>query len=279
MKKIISVLMLLTVFITLLPNLADASTSSELAIENAVELPRNDSTNFSMPEKNDLTDIVDASDSRAYKISLGMNPTEKLTIITEKTFDIEITDANGITLVQRSGVGTEGNRQVEFPTSEVGDYFIYITPSEDGRNLYPYSLRVIVGEPIYHYSNSYRVNLSTSTLTSSKTTSAIQSFDLSNVSTIPNDAIVTGFTIGGTEVNRSLLSLYSIKRSLRPTSSFSWIDATFSLYKRDQLDYVPKSNQIRLKQSFSFKQSATFLSSGTYTLTPYVSLSYKRELK
>lgn len=273
MKKIISVLMLLTMFV-ILPNLGEASTT------NVIDLQRNDSTNTLMtPEKNHLSTIVDENDSRAYKVSLGMNRTEKLTIVSKKTFDIVITDSNGTTLVQRSGFGDEGNRQVEFPTSEIGDYYIYITPSADGRDQYTYSLRVIVGEPVYIYSNYYKVDLNTSTLKSPTTTSTTQTFDLSNVSSIPNDAILTDFTIGGTETNRTILNLTSIKRSLRPSSNVSWIDVTYPLYGVDRLDYVPKNSQIRMKQSFSFKQFATFYSSGTYTLKPYVSFTYKREMK
>lgn len=256
------------------PNLSKADTT------DVIDLPRNDSTNSLMtPEKNHLSNIVDENDSRVYKISLGMNRTEKLTIVSKKTFDIEITDANGTTLVQRSGFGDEGNRQVEFPTSVIGEYYIYITPSVDDRNQYPYSLRVIVGEPVYMYSNFYKVDLNTSTLTSPTTTSTTQNFDLSNVSSIPNDAILTDFTIGGTETNRTVLNLTSIKRSLRPSSSISWIDVTYPLYGVDRLDYVSKNSQIRMKQSFSFKQSATFYSSGTYTLKPYVNFTYKREMK
>lgn len=90
---------------------------------------------------------------------------------------------------------------------------------------------------------------------------------------------MTGFTIGGTDTNRHLVSLYSIKRSLRPNSTFSWIDATFPMYSPRELDAVPKNAQIKVKQPYAFKHSATFDSPGTYTLKPYVSLSYKREMK
>lgn len=225
--------MLLTMFV-ILPTIGEASTT------NAIDLPRNDRTNFSMDEKSDLTTINDANDNRVYKISLGMNPTEKLTLVSRKTFDIEITDSNGNTIVQHVGIGDEGSRQIEFPTSEIGDYYIYITPSADGRDVYPYSLRVIAGEPVYINGGSYRVDLNTSSITSSSSTSTIQTFNLSNVSSIPNDAILTAFTIGGTETNRNLVSLYSIKRSLRPNSSLSWINATYPLYNPGELDYVPK---------------------------------------
>ena len=90
---------------------------------------------------------------------------------------------------------------------------------------------------------------------------------------------MTDFTIGGTETNRNLVSLYSIKRSLRPNSTSSWIDATFPLYNPKQLDAVPKHAQIKVKQSYAFKYSASFNRPGTYTLQPFVLISYKREMK
>lgn len=121
--------------------------------------------------------------------------------------------------------------------------------------------------------------MNASSISSIKTTSTIQYFDLTNVSSIPDDAILTGFTIGGTETNRYLISLYSIKRSLCPTSTVSWIDATFPLYNPKQLDAVPKHAQIKVKQPYAFKYSASFDLPGSYTLKPFILISYKREMK
>lgn len=275
MKKFFSLLFILSLFV-FMPLVTNANDLSE----EAIELQRNDRTDFSIPEKSDLTSIMGDGDSKIYKVALGMNRSEKLTLVTRKTFDVTITDPNGDRIVQETGLGDEGNRQVEFETSIVGEYYIQIKPSEYGRNNYPYSLRTIVGEPVYLYANpSYRVDLRTSSISSRKTTSDIQYFDLTNISSIPDDAILTDFTIGGKETNRYLVSLYSIKRSLRPTSSFSWIDATFPLYNPKQLDAVPKHAQIKVKQPYAFKYSASFDLPGTYTLQPFVLISYKREMK
>jgi len=275
MKKLYSLLFIFALFVCM-PLVVKANNLSE----EAVELQRNDRTDFSIPEKSDLISVNGPEESRVYKIALGMNNSEKLTLVTRKTFDVEIFDPNGDRIVQKTGFGDEGNRQVEFETRIVGDYYIQIKPAKDGRNNYPYSIRTIVGEPVYLYANPvYRVDLRTSSITSRNTTSAIQSFDLTNVSSIPDDAILTGFTIGGTETNRNLVSLYSIKRSLRPNSAFSWIDATFPLYSPNHLDAVPKHAQIKVKQPYSFRFSASFNRPGTYTLKPFVLISYKREMK
>lgn len=143
MKKLYSLLFILFLFV-FMPSITNANG----LYEGATDLQRNDSTNYFIDEKNDLTTITGEDDSRIYKISLGMNASEKLTLVSRKTFDVEITGPNGNTIVQRTGVGDEGYRQVEFETSYVGDYYIQINPSNDGRSDYPYSLRVIAGEPV-----------------------------------------------------------------------------------------------------------------------------------
>lgn len=264
----------------MIPGFTNAS--AETNFDNAIELQRNDSTDLSIPEKNALTTITDQSDSRIYKISLGMNPSEKVTLVSGKKFDIEITDPDGSTIAQATAIGgynTTDTRQVVFPTSKVGDYYVEITPSTFGGTQYPYSLRVIVGEPIYTYGHTHKVNLLSSSITSSRTTSAVQYFDLSSVSTIPEDAVLTDIFVGGNDVNAMLLNLYSSKRSIRPNSTYTWIDAAFPLYRKGNLDYVPKSQQVRVKQRFAFKHSSSFEQSGTYTLTPAITLTYKKEMK
>jgi hypothetical protein len=274
MKKAMSFFTLL-VMLVFLPKLVGAE-----EVNTIIDLPRNDSTNFSMLEKNDLTSIIDENDKRIYRVSLGMNPYEKFTIVSQKTFDIVITDSDGVVLAQRTGFGVEGNRQVEFPTSKVEDYYIYITPSNDEKNQYPYSLRVIAGEPVYFYYNNYTVNLNSSSITKSSPSSSIQTINLTNISEIPSDAILTSFTVYGQQIGRENISLYSLKRSIRPSSSYSWIDAGYSLFTTDKLDYVAKDKQVRMKQSFSFKHSASFTGTGTYTLqNPSIKFSYKREMK
>ncbi|GAA0286384.1 hypothetical protein GGQ92_000973 [Gracilibacillus halotolerans] len=80
------------------PIAISADTSTPDQVEDAIELPRNDKTDRTMPEKNHLNEINSDTDSRAYKIELGMNPTEKLTIVSQKNYDIVITDSNGNTI-------------------------------------------------------------------------------------------------------------------------------------------------------------------------------------
>ncbi len=278
MKKLYALLFTLALFV-LMPLTIEASSLNE----DAIDLPRNDSIHSLIPEKNDLTKIVDDTDSRFYKVSLGMNAEENLTLVPSrnKTFDVEIMDNYGNLIVQRNGVGNDGSRQIKFATNYIGDYYIYIKPSNDGGSDYPYSLRVIAGEPVYLALNpDHRVNLNTTSITSSKTTSSTQYFDLTNVSSIPDDAILTNILVGGKETNRYLTDLYTLKRSILPNSTNNWINAEYPLYQPSQLDHVPKYAQVKVKQPYAFRISGSFSSSGTYTLSqPYVILSYKREMK
>lgn len=281
MKKLYSFLFVLMLF-AFMPILNVSAAVDDT--EQIIELDRNDKINSSMPLIRHDTSVTDETDSRIYKVLLGMNSTEKLTILSKKTFDIEITDENGFTIVQRTGIGRDGFyssgvAQVEFNTNYIGYYYIYVTPLNDGNNTYPYSMGVIVGEPLYHNLNpTHRVDLNTSSMTSSAG-SSIQNFSLSNVSSIPDHAILTNISIGGTETNRNLVDITSIKRSIRPSSTNKWIETTFPLYDADRLDNVPKHAQIRVKQSYAFKHSATFSYSGTYSLKPFVLISYKQEVK
>lgn len=278
MKKLYALLFTLALFV-LMPLTIEASSLNE----DAIDLPRNDSIHSLIPEKSDLTKIVDDTDSRFYKVSLGMNAEESLTLVPSrnKTFDVEIMDNSGNLIVQRYGVGNDGNRQIKFATNYIGDYYIYIKPSNDGGSDYPYSLRVIAGEPVYLALNpDHRVNLNTTSITSSKTTSSTQYFDLTNISSIPDDAILTNILVGGKETNRYLTDLYTLKRSILPDSTNNWIDAEYPLYQPSQLDHVPKYAQVKVKQRYAFRISGAFSSSGTYTLNqPYIILSYKREMK
>ncbi|WP_339262692.1 hypothetical protein [Lysinibacillus sp. FSL K6-3209] len=119
MKKFFSLLFILSLFV-FMPLVTNANDLSE----EAIELQRNDRTDFSIPEKSDLTSIMGDGDSKIYKVALGMNRSEKLTLVTRKTFDVTITDPNGDRIVQETGLGDEGNKQVEFETSIVGEYYI-----------------------------------------------------------------------------------------------------------------------------------------------------------
>ena len=75
MKKFFSLLFILSLFV-FMPLVTNANDLSE----ETIELQRNDRTDFSIPEKSDLTSIMGEGDSKIYKVALGMNRSEKLTL-------------------------------------------------------------------------------------------------------------------------------------------------------------------------------------------------------
>ena len=271
---------------------------------DVIDIERNDSTYYTTPVNAYTSAIESESDIKTYKVILGQNSTEKLTIMTtdktgtnpKKTYDIEIRDENNNLISSKNGMGrygeydaatnsvvyTPGVSQLQFNTVTAGYYYIQVKPSNDGKTEYPYNVRVLVGEPLYmHASKPYRVNLNSINLTKSLSSNT-QYFDLTNISAIPVDAILTDFTVAGTESNRSIVSnLYSIKRSLKPNSDLSWIDGIFPFYQPEgNLDDRPKSAQIKVRQPFALKKSASISGSGTYSLTnAYILMDYKHEIK
>ncbi|WP_397536538.1 hypothetical protein [Rummeliibacillus pycnus] len=298
-KLLITVFSMLCFFL-----LSSITSSADTLPENVIDIERNDSTNFSTPLKSYYSVVENESDIKTYKIFLGQNASEKLTLMTsdlsgtnpKKTYDVEITDEEGTLISAKNGMGrypeydpktvsvvyTPGVSQLQFKTETAGYYYVHVKPSNDGKTQYPYNVRILVGEPFYlNASKPYDVKLNSIYLTQSASSST-QSFDLSNTSAIPADAILTDFTVYGTETNRVIVSnLYGITRSLKPNSQLSWINTSYPFYSTNGVLWdQPKNAQIKMRQPFTFKKSAPILGSGTYSLTnAYISMSYKHELK
>ncbi|MGE6630401.1 hypothetical protein [Bacillus sp. NPDC077027] len=231
------------------------------------------------------TTIVDEHDSRLYKVSLGMNSTEKLTLRSSKTFDVKITSPNGEIITQRTGIGRntlndEGVAQVEFPTDTVGNYFISIKSSNDNKNQFPYELNVAAGTPVlYPFDIEKKISLNRTSITSFNKTSSIQYFDLTNEISIPDHSYITEVRTDGPDSGRNLLSLYTLKRSIRPDSNMTWFNTTYPNFTLFPAGY-PNGAWIPVKQRFAFRISAsTFYQPGTYTIDPTIYIVYRVELK
>ncbi|MCC9088192.1 MULTISPECIES: hypothetical protein [Bacillus] len=252
------------------------------AVDEPIELKRSNA--FSIPDEAKTT-IINTDDHRLYKVYLGINKTEKLTLRSSKTFDVKITNPNNEIILQSKGIGRstineEGSAQIEFPTDTEGDYLIYIEPSDDNKNKFPYELNVTVGKPVlYSPIMEKRLTLNQASITSFNRTSSLQYFDLSNDSSIPNHSYITEVRTDGPDSGRNSLSLYTLKRSIRPNSSMTWIDTTYPNFKVYPSGY-PNGSWIPVKQKYAFQVSAlTFYQPGTYTFYPNIYISYKVELK
>ncbi|MGG1698462.1 MULTISPECIES: hypothetical protein [Bacillus] len=281
MRKILFGLVIIILLSTISFNAQAADEPS-----NSIELKRNN--NFIKPDETQTT-ITHAEDRRLYKVSLGMNKTEKLTLRSSKTFDVIITNPNSEIISQSRGIGRstineEGTAQVEFPTNTVGDYLIYIEPSDDKKNQFPYELNVAVGVPVlYPIPTSSvmekRITLNQASITSFNKTSSLQYFDLSNDSSIPDNSYITEVRTDGPDSGRNSLSLYTLKRSIRPNSSMTWIDTKYPDFKIYP-SYYPNGTWNPVKQKYAFKIYAlTFNQPGTYTFYPNIYIGYKVELK
>ncbi|MBD3859063.1 hypothetical protein IEE86_04880 [Bacillus sp. 28A-2] len=252
------------------------------AADEPIELKRSNA--FSIPDESKTT-IKNTDDHRIYKVYLGMNKTEKLTLRSPKTFDVKITNPNSEVISQSRGIGKstineEGTAQIEFPTVTEGDYLIYIKPSDDDKNQFPYELNVTVGMPVlYSPVMEKRITLNQTSITSFKKTSSLQNFDLSNDSSIPNNSYITEVRTDGPDIGRNSLSIYTLKRSIRPNSSMTWINTTYPDFKVYPAGY-PNGAWVPVKQKYSFQVSAsTFNQPGTYTFDPNIYIVYKVELK
>ncbi|KIL12923.1 hypothetical protein [Bacillus safensis] len=253
---------------------------------NSIELKRSNA--FYSPDEA-MTIITHAEDRRLYKVSLGMNKTEKLTLRSSKTFDVKITNPNSEIISESRGIGRstineEGTAQVEFPTDTVGDYLIYIEPSDDKKKQFPYELNVTVGMPVLYPIPASsvmekRITLNQASITSFNKTSSLQYFDLSNDSSIPNNSYIIEVRTDGPDSGRNSLSLYTLKRSIRPNSSMTWINTTYPNFKVYPA-YYPNGSWNPVKQKYAFRISAlTFNQPGIYTFDPNIYIGYKVELK
>ncbi|AVI42707.1 hypothetical protein [Bacillus pumilus] len=247
-----------------------------------IELERSNA--FSIPNEAKTT-IISKDDHRIYKVYLGINKAEKLTLRSSKTFDVKITNPKSEVISQSKGIGKstineEGTAQIEFPTDLEGDYLIYIHPSDDDKNQFPYELNVTVGMPVlYSPVMEKRITLNQASITSFNKTSSLQYFDLSNDSSIPDNSYITEVRTDGPDSGQNSLSLYTLKRSIRPNSSMTWIDTKYPNF-RNYPSYYPNGSWNPVKQKYAFKISAlTFNQPGTYTFYPNVYIGYKVELK
>lgn len=124
-----------------------------------------------------------------------------------------------------------------------------------------------------------RITLNQASITSFNKTSSLQYFDLSNDSSIPDNSYITEVRTDGPDSGQNSLSLYTLKRSIRPNSSITWIDTKYPNF-RNYPSYYPNGSWNPVKQKYAFKISAlTFNQPGTYTFYPNVYIGYKVELK
>lgn len=155
----------------------------------------------------------------------------------------------------------------KFNISQAGTYYIQITSVDDVDASY----YIMIGAPwyksgtyTYNYSSSVAINVST------KVSSTV-SFDLSSISSIPDTAVVTGVSIGGTETG----SASGRVRSLKPTNKSTWIDLKEFTFTNNSV--YSSISPIKVKQSWQFKHSVSSISGSSYSLKPSIIIRYMAE--
>ncbi|MBK1811925.1 hypothetical protein JHL18_14990 [Clostridium sp. YIM B02505] len=115
--------------------------------------------------------------------------------------------------------------------------------------------------------NTYTYNAS-SALTLTPTTSSVQAvYDLRNVTSIPNNAVVYYVSLQGTKTN----SATNQSRSIKVYSDSSWITTSSYSYVAN----VPVISNKLLKNQWAFKLDGTVSTSTAYfKLTPQITFSY-----
>lgn len=256
--------------------------SAETDFSTATEINMNTSTDSSKPYTTTLDNCNSETDQKVYKITLPANTEESVTLVTPKQFDVRVFGSSNLTepIASKDQFGSEiaGNRQFKFFTDTNTTYYFVLTPSNDGAVSYPYYLRLTVGEPLYLYSGgTYSTSLSTMMVNATSKVSATYSYiDLEKVTSIPDDAILTGIWVNGTETG----SASGRVRNVKPLNSSSWINCNEFMFESKNLDYVPKVQQIHVKQRYSFKHSiSSFISGSSYGLAPTIHFDYKYEMK
>ena len=148
---------------------------------------------------------------------------------------------------------------VNIPTT--GYYYIKVSSTLNGGDY-----RFYIGGPDYAL-NSY-IYTAPSALTLTPTISSVQAtYDLSNITTIPNNAIVYHVALYGTKTN----SASNQYRSIKISGDSSWISTPTYTYVTD----VPVVNNKILKNPWVFKLDGTVsVSTRYFNLIPQITFSY-----
>ncbi|AJA46869.1 hypothetical protein CPAST_c07690 [Clostridium pasteurianum DSM 525 = ATCC 6013] len=214
-----------------------------------------------------IGNVTDTSDEDWYKVYL---PADENTILSINSsalsgtgiFDVYDENLNLISTVlyqkDYSVMGFKAYR-IGIPTS--GNYYVKVSSS-----LTTGEYRFSIGKPTYNVGSYTYKALNPCTLTT--TISSVQAtYDLRNISTIPNNAIVYYLSIDGTKTNYASNQY----RSIKIDGDSSWITTSMYTYVAD----VPVASNKILKNQWRFKLDGSVSQSyGTFSLIPEIRFSY-----
>ncbi|WP_446896970.1 hypothetical protein ACSVC9_08005 [Clostridium sp. LBM24168] len=211
--------------------------------------------------------LSDSTDEDWYKVYLPADSKTILGINSSKLsnvgyFDIYDQNLNHITNVNHvqdpSYFGPTPYR-INIPTA--GYYYIKVHSDLIGGDY-----RFYIGGPDYSVDN-YTYNAASALTLTPTINSAQASYDLTNVSSIPDDAIVYNLALGGTRTNHAT----DEERSIKIAGDSSWILTPDYTFTTD----VPVLNNKLLKNVWTFKLDGNVSKyTGTYKLLPEITFHY-----
>ncbi|MDU1421688.1 MAG: hypothetical protein E6917_12330 [Clostridium botulinum] len=237
--------------------------------ESAIEIERNNNNDFYKSPKYILYSINGSNDEDWYSVFLKEGE-ETLTLQSfHKDLSAEVVSKDGKKLLQNTVFDPTTKKQAKFKVAQTGTYYIHIK-NNNGSYSEQAEYRLTIGLPVYTV-KYYTVEFNNFVSVNSRTgKSNIVTFDLTNNSKIPEDAVLMAVSIGGRESGTA----YSRTRSIRAANQNRWIDTTEFLFKKDNLIYP---YPIKLKQRWQFKHEAGELLSNSYALKPCIYITYQTE--
>ena len=211
--------------------------------------------------------ISDKSDEDWYKVLLTENDSNLLTVYSAQLNDFGIFDVYDENMNPIRSINHHQDAMVfgatayKVPISKNGIYYIKVTsPLRSGE--YKFS----IGAPDYRLGNYTYKATNPCTLTPNKK-SVQATYDLRNISSIPDEAIVYNISISGTKKNRAS----SEYRSIKLESDRNWTSTAMYNYYAD----VPVISNKILKNKWMFKLEGN-VSKYTeyYSLTPEITFRY-----
>ncbi|ENK1244580.1 hypothetical protein AB2063_002789 [Clostridium botulinum] len=237
--------------------------------ESSIEIERNDNNDFYGSPKYILSSINGSNDEDWYSVFLKEGE-ETLTLQSfHKDLSAEVVSKSGEELLKNTVFGPNTKKQAKFKVAQTGTYYIHIK-NNTGTYSEQAEYRLTIGLPVYtlkYYTVDFNNVVSVDPRTGKSNT---VTFDLTNNSQIPEDAVLMRVSINGKESGRA----YKRTRSIKAADQTRWIDTTESLFNKDNLIHP---YPIKLKQRWQFKHEANELFSNSYALKPSIYIAYQTE--
>lgn len=276
LKKLICLTLCIALILSINVTVSASGGTAEIEVndtmDSAMVILRNSVTAANWANYTDMNydyttgSISDPSDVDWYEVWLpsGLNTLNFNNYTSSSSVLLSIEDANGFDIIAPSIMTSGSMRTVSFEIPTSGHYFINLS-SNDTSFLNAISYRIVIGEPFYT-TGSYTQALTTSFNLTKTVLTASSTFSTTNVTTIPDTAIVTEIIFGGTKTNNANNEV----RSIRVMNTTNWIKCKPPIFK---VEYLIGQN-INPKSQWDIRLEASSIIGTTYSLRPTIRISY-----